>query len=66
MTRFVLQLRHKLPQVSRSFAAVIQQLPKVLAKDVMVFYLVLRGLDTVEDDMTAFKDIQVSCFYRLI
>lgn len=48
------------PQVSRSFAAVIQQLPKVLAKDVMVFYLVLRGLDTVEDDMTAFKDIQVS------
>lgn len=54
------------PQVSRSFAAVIQQLPKVLAKDVMVFYLVLRGLDTVEDDMTAFKDIQVSCFKRLV
>lgn len=46
-------------QVSRSFAAVIQQLPKVLTVDIMVFYLVLRGLDTVEDDMTAFDDIQV-------
>ncbi|CAM9390253.1 unnamed protein product [Ascophyllum nodosum] len=43
-------------KVSRSFAAVIQQLPRVLGKDVMVFYLVLRGLDTVEDDMTAFKN----------
>lgn len=48
-----------LVQVSRSFAAVIQQLPKVLAVDIAVFYLVLRGLDTVEDDMTAFDDIQV-------
>lgn len=46
-------------QVSRSFAAVIRQLPKVLATDVLVFYLVLRGLDTVEDDMEAFKDVQV-------
>lgn len=46
-------------QVSRSFAAVIQQLPKVVTVDIMVFYLVLRGLDTVEDDMTAFDDIQV-------
>ncbi|CAM9145188.1 unnamed protein product, partial [Laminaria digitata] len=45
-------------KVSRSFAAVIQQLPKVLAVDIAVFYLVLRGLDTVEDDMTAFDDIQ--------
>ncbi|CAM9464178.1 unnamed protein product [Sphacelaria rigidula] len=46
-------------KVSRSFAAVIQQLPKILVLDVLVFYLVLRGLDTVEDDMTAFKDAQV-------
>lgn len=46
-------------QVSRSFAAVIQQLPKSLVVDVLVFYLVLRGLDTVEDDMTAFEDVQV-------
>lgn len=46
-------------KVSRSFAAVIQQLPNQLVKDIAVFYLVLRGLDTVEDDMTAFKDAQV-------
>lgn len=32
----------------------------MLVTDVMVFYLVLRALDTVEDDMTAFKDVQVS------
>ena len=31
----------------------------MLTVDIMVFYLVLRGLDTVEDDMTAFDDIQV-------
>lgn len=28
--------------------------------DILVFYLVLRGLDTVEDDMRAFKDVEVS------
>ena len=50
-------------QVSRSFAAVIRQLPKMLVTDIVVFYLVLRGLDTVEDDMTAFDDIQVSKTY---
>lgn len=44
-----------LVKVSRSFAAVIQQLPKDLCKDIMVFYLVLRALDTIEDDMEAFK-----------
>ncbi|CAM9097039.1 unnamed protein product [Hapterophycus canaliculatus] len=48
-----------LGKVSRSFAAVIRQLPEVLVTDIVVFYLVLRGLDTVEDDMTAFDDIQV-------
>ncbi|KAL1528042.1 hypothetical protein AB1Y20_009410 [Prymnesium parvum] len=46
----------KLGQVSRSFAAVIRQLPSELAKDILVFYLVLRALDTIEDDMEAFKD----------
>jgi len=51
--------RELLPQVSRSFAAVIRQLPKLLVTDIVVFYLVLRGLDTVEDDMTAFDDVQV-------
>ena len=36
---------------ARSFAVVIQQLPNPLRDAVCVFYLVLRGLDTVEDDM---------------
>jgi farnesyl-diphosphate farnesyltransferase len=31
---------------------VIQQLPKDLRDSVCVFYLVLRALDTVEDDMS--------------
>jgi farnesyl-diphosphate farnesyltransferase len=44
-----------LVKVSRSFAAVIQQLPKGLCIDIMIFYLVLRALDTIEDDMQAFK-----------
>ncbi|CAM9367824.1 unnamed protein product [Phaeothamnion confervicola] len=43
-----------LGKVSRSFAAVIRQLPAELCRDVLVFYLVLRGLDTVEDDMSAY------------
>lgn len=45
----------KLKQVSRSFAAVITYLPNTteapLRLSVAVFYLVLRALDTVEDDM---------------
>ncbi|MBL0310921.1 MAG: squalene synthase [Bacteroidetes bacterium] len=41
-----------LNEVSRSFAIVIQQLPKELRDPVCIFYLVLRGLDSVEDDMT--------------
>ncbi len=40
-----------LNKVSRSFAMVIQQLPEDLKDAVCVFYLVLRALDTVEDDM---------------
>lgn len=43
-----------LGSVSRSFAAVIRQLPEKCCLDVLIFYLVLRALDTVEDDMTAF------------
>lgn len=34
-----------------SFAVVIQQLPPELRDAICVFYLVLRALDTVEDDM---------------
>lgn len=40
-----------LKKVSRSFAVVIQQLPKEMQDPVCLFYLILRGLDTVEDDM---------------
>jgi len=41
-------------KVSRSFASVIRQLPPTMLVDVLIFYLVLRALDTIEDDMTAF------------
>ncbi len=40
-----------LNKVSRSFAVVIQQLPAALRNPVCIFYLTLRGLDTIEDDM---------------
>ena len=40
-----------LGKVSRSFSAVIQQLPEDLKDAVCIFYLVLRALDTIEDDM---------------
>ena len=40
-----------LTRVSRSFAVVIQQLSDELRNAVCVFYLVLRALDTIEDDM---------------
>jgi farnesyl-diphosphate farnesyltransferase len=41
-----------LKMTSRSFAAVIQELHPELLIPVTLFYLVLRGLDTIEDDMT--------------
>ncbi|XP_063298099.1 squalene synthase-like isoform X2 [Pelobates fuscus] len=41
-----------LNETSRSFAAVIQALDGELRHAVCIFYLVLRALDTVEDDMT--------------
>ena len=44
-----------LTKVSRSFAQVIKQLPEGLCLDVLIFYLVLRALDTVEDDMDVYK-----------
>ncbi|KAK0391662.1 hypothetical protein NLU13_1161 [Sarocladium strictum] len=37
---------------SRSFAGVIQELNPELLVPITLFYLVLRGLDTIEDDMT--------------
>ncbi|KAL0577634.1 bifunctional farnesyl-diphosphate farnesyltransferase/squalene synthase [Marasmius crinis-equi] len=41
-----------LDMTSRSFSAVIKELDGDLARVICLFYLVLRGLDTIEDDMT--------------
>lgn len=43
---------HYLNLTSRSFSAVIQELNPELLMPVCLFYLVLRGLDTIEDDMS--------------
>ncbi|PSC75034.1 Squalene synthase [Micractinium conductrix] len=56
-----------LNRVSRSFAVVIQQLPEGLRDAICVFYLVLRALDTVEDDMALDAKIKVPllrCFHE--
>jgi isopentenyl-diphosphate delta-isomerase type 1 len=59
-----------LGKVSRSFASVIRQLPKGLCLDILIFYLALRALDTIEDDMEAFvgreseKVEHLNNFYR--
>ena len=49
-----------LQQTSRSFAAVIQALDQPLRDAICIFYLVLRALDTIEDDMTIPLDEKVS------
>lgn len=41
-----------LDMTSRSFAAVIRELHPELRNAVMLFYLILRALDTIEDDMS--------------
>ncbi|KAI8985754.1 squalene synthase [Trametes punicea] len=41
-----------LDETSRSFCGVIKELDGDLARVVCLFYVVLRGLDTIEDDMT--------------
>ena len=48
-----------LGKVSRSFAAVIRQLPPTMLVDILIFYLVLRALDTIEDDTTAFASNEI-------
>lgn len=48
-----------LKATSRSFAAVIQELNPELRDAVMLFYLILRALDTVEDDMTIEPQLKV-------
>lgn len=49
-----------LKKVSRSFSVVIQQLPEELRNPVCLFYLILRGLDTVEDDMQLDHQVKVN------
>ncbi|CAN1745557.1 Squalene synthase 2 [Linum perenne] len=46
-------------KVSRSFALVIQQLGTELRDAVCIFYLVLRALDTVEDDTSIAAEVKV-------
>lgn len=56
-----------LNKTSRSFAAVIQELDDNLRDGVCIFYLVLRALDTVEDDMTIPEEKKVpmlKSFYK--
>nr|AFY63035.1 squalene synthase [Alisma plantago-aquatica subsp. orientale] len=48
-----------LQRVSRSFAIVIQQLGPELRNAVCIFYLVLRGLDTIEDDTSIPTDTKL-------
>lgn len=45
-----------LDATSRSFSAVIKELDGDLARAICLFYLVLRGLDTIEDDMSIPND----------
>ena len=49
----------KLQKVSRSFAVVIMALDHQVRDAVCIFYLVLRALDTVEDDMAIPLDVKV-------
>ncbi|ORY86164.1 isoprenoid synthase domain-containing protein [Protomyces lactucae-debilis] len=54
---------------SRSFSTVVQELSDELRDAVMLFYLVLRGLDTIEDDMTLPLDRKLPLlreFYTLL
>lgn len=53
-----------LNKVSRSFAIVIQQLPVELRNAICVFYLVLRALDTVEDDMALADRVKLPALRR--
>ena len=58
-----------LEMTSRSFASVIQELNPELLVPVCLFYLILRGLDTIEDDMTIAlkeKDPLLRDFYNIL
>lgn len=49
-----------LDKVSRSFAAVIRQLPDEVRDVVCLFYLILRALDSIEDDMDLNQDAKIN------
>lgn len=58
-----------LEKTSRSFATVIQELNPDMLVPIALFYLVLRGLDTIEDDMTISADTKeplLRDFYKLM
>lgn len=58
-----------LSKVSRSFSVVIRLLPGELRDAVCLFYLVLRGLDSIEDDTSINKEIRIkllSNFHKFI
>ena len=47
----------KLKEVSRSFAAVIHQLPRAMAVDILIFYLVLRSASNLLSPAIAFRGL---------
>ncbi|KAJ1979774.1 bifunctional farnesyl-diphosphate farnesyltransferase/squalene synthase, partial [Dimargaris verticillata] len=49
---------------SRSFTVVIKQLPMELRDPICLYYLALRGLDTIEDDMTIPTDYKVTLLHN--
>ncbi|XP_054786740.1 squalene synthase 2-like [Prosopis cineraria] len=58
-----------LHKVARSFALTIQHLDSHLRHSILVFYLVLRALDTVEDDTSLPSKVRIpilQTFYRRI
>lgn len=48
-----------LDATSRSFAGVIKELRGTLSRVICIFYLVLRALDTIEDDMTLKPEVKI-------
>ncbi|OWM80301.1 hypothetical protein CDL15_Pgr019581 [Punica granatum] len=46
-------------QATRNLGFSILQLPLQLRKPMMIFYLVLRALDTIEDDMSLSSEVKI-------
>ena len=60
---------HYLDKTSRSFSVVIKELNHELLVPICLFYLILRGLDTIEDDMTLPLDRKtqlLEAFYSIL